>query len=144
MTKQYLVASLDEGLKTWPPYIVEVNSPEQAVDKFLRQVYSKDAGFREFVLDMSMNCSFIERFFIATDVEKKQFDETGRVDYDLKVIAERIRVFFKKSPDLGEKFLRYMDSRNESEMDDSVFEFISAADTSGVLALDIESIPRLR
>jgi len=144
MTKQYLVASSDEGLKTWPPFIVEVDSPDQAIDKFLRQIYSKDPDFREFVCDMSINCSFIERFFIATSAEKRQFDETGRVDYDLKVIAKRVRKFFARRPELGEKFLRYMDTRDESELDDEVFEFISAADPSGILAFDIESIPRLR
>lgn len=144
MTKQYLVASSDEGLKTWPPFIAEADCSDQAIDKFLRQVYSKDPDFRDFVLDMSVNCSFIERFFIATDAEKTQFDETGRVDYDLKVIAERVRNFFAKRPDLATKFLRYMDTRDESELDDDTFEFISAADPSGVLALDIESISRLR
>lgn len=144
MIKQYLVASSDEGLKTWPPFIVEADRSDQAIDKFLRQVYSKDPEFRDFVLDMSINCSFIERFFIATGAEKTQFDETGRVDYDLKVIAKRVRKFFTKRPDLGEKFLSYMDTRNESELDDDVFEFISAADPSGILAFDIEAIPRLR
>ncbi|NIA54754.1 hypothetical protein HAV22_14030 [Massilia sp. TW-1] len=144
MNKQYLVASSEEGLETWPPFVVEANSPEQAIDKFLRQIYSKDPGFQEFVQDMSINCSFIERFFIATDAEKAQFDQSGRVDYDLEVIAKRVRDFFVNAPDLGEKFLRYMDTRDENELDDSVFEFISAADPRGVLALALDSIPRLR
>lgn len=144
MTKQYLVTSLDEGLKTWPPFIVEVDSPEEAIDKFLRQVYSRDSDFREFVRDMSVNCSFIERFFLVTEAEKKEYDRTGKIDYDFDVISQRVRKFFSKRPDLGNRFLRYMETREECLLDDELFEFISASDPSGILALDIESIPRLR
>ena len=143
MVREFLVASTDESLSDWEPLIVLADNKEGAIDRYLRIEYSKDPVFRENVLNLSINGSFIEKFFVMSEAENLRFETIGQVEYDLDAVKSRIRVFFSQRPDVGERFLRYMDTRDESCIDEEVFEFISAADVSGIVALDLEKIRRL-
>lgn len=143
MNKRFLVASDDESVSEWEPVVVLAESKEAAIDRYLRVEYSKDSIFREGVLSLTLNMSFLEKFFIVTPEDGERFDRTGEVDYDLDVVKARVREFFDVRADLGEKFVRYMDTRDESHVSDEVFEFISAADPCGIVALDIDEIRQL-
>lgn len=143
MGRRFLVASDDESVSDWEPVVVLAESTEEAIDRYLRVVYSQDPSFRANVLELTVNCSFVEQFFLATPEASSQFDTTGRVDYDLDVVKSRVRKFFSDRPEIGEKFVRYMDTRDASHLDEEVFEFISAADPSGIVALDIDEIRHL-
>lgn len=140
MNRRFLVASDDEPVSDWEPVVVLAGSKEEAIDRYLRIEYSKDPIFRENVLQLTINGSFVEKFFIATPEDDHSFETTGRVEYDMDVVKSRIRVFFSERPDLGERFVRYMDTQDASHVDEEVFEFISAADPGGIVALDIDGI----
>lgn len=143
MKRKYLVASDDEPVSAWPPAIVLADNKHEAIDRYLRVEYSKDPIFRQSVLDLSISGSFLEKFFIVSSAENRVFEATGQLVYDLNVIKSRVKEFFSERPDLGDRFVRYMDSQDESHITQDVFEFISAADANGLVALDLEEIPEL-
>lgn len=143
MSKRFLVASDDEPVSAWEPVVVFAECEEEAIDQYLRVVYSKDRCFRDSVLALTINCSFIEKFFIVSPSDIQSFESTGKVDYDWDVVKARVRRFFEARPDLGEQFVRYMDTQDTSCINEEVFEFISAADPSGIVALDIDEIRQL-
>lgn len=140
MSKRFLVASEDEPVSAWAPAIVVADNKEGAIDRYLRVEYSKDPIFRQNVLELSINGSFVEKFFIVSAADNYSFDTTGRVDYDLDVVRARIMKFFRERTDLGQRFVRYLDTRDVSQLNDEVFEFISATDATGIVAIDLEEI----
>jgi hypothetical protein len=143
MMNSYLIASDDDSVSHWEPVVVSAASQDDAIDRYLRLEYSKDPIFRESVLDLAINCSFLEQFFIFSPADKQSFDTTGKVDYDLEVVKGRVMAFFSKRPELGERFIRYMDTQDPEHVSAEVFEYISAADRTGIVALDIAEIRKL-
>lgn len=143
MKKRFLVASDDEPVSAWEPVIVFADDKEGAIDRYLRGVYSKDPIFRQSVLDLSINGSFVEKFFIVSPADEHSFDTTGLVDYDLDLVKARVMAFFSERPELGESFVQYMDTRDDAHLTEEVFEFISTADATGIVALDMEEIRHL-
>jgi hypothetical protein len=114
----------------------------EAIDKFLRQIYSKDDVFREGVLDRCVNISFAERFFLVTDKENKDFED-GCLKPDLTVVGERIRAYFSAEPEVGEKYFAYLQSGDENILTDEVFEGIAASDPTGIAALEMAALSRI-
>ncbi|TFW33588.1 hypothetical protein [Massilia horti] len=143
MNKQYLVVWEDQPATEVPPAVVSAVDANQATDKYLRLVYSKDEVFRESVLDRSINMSFAERFFIVTDEERQKFDRTGAVDYDLDVVEARVRVYFGARPDIAEKYVQYIRTGKQDLIDDEAFEVIASSDPEGVAALALDELQHL-
>jgi hypothetical protein len=143
MKRKYLVASDDEPISAWEPVIVLADNKLDALERYLRVVYSKDPIFRQSVLDLSSNGSFLEKFFIVSPEGNEAFEKTGQLEYDLTTIKSRVMLFFSERPDLGDRFVSYMDTRDVSHMIQEVFEFISASDPTGLIALDMEEIRHL-
>lgn len=140
MDRRFLVASDDEPVSAWPPAIVRADDEDGAIDRYLRMEYSKDPIFRQSVLELSINGSFIEKFFIVSVEENRSFETTGRVKFDLHLIIGQVMAFFSTRPDLGEKYVHYMESRDVSHLNDEVFEFIAASDATGIVALDLDEM----
>lgn len=139
---EFIVVSEDEPATEIPPVIVTAKDASEAIDKFLRQVYSKDDVFREGVLDRCVNMSFAERFFLVTDQEDEDF-ANGCLKPDLTVVGERIMAYFSTDPEVGEKYFAFLQSGDENILTDKVFEGIAASDPTGVAALDIATLPRI-
>lgn len=143
MTKRFLVASDDEPVSAWEPVVVSAESKEEAIDRYLRIAYSKDPVFRDGVMSLTINDSFLEQFFIVTRSDEEKHVSMDKGKNDLNLVKARVRSFFFNRPDLGEKYVRYMDTRDTSLVDDDLFEFISAADPGGIIALDIDDMRQL-
>jgi hypothetical protein len=62
---------------SWNPQAVLADSEDDAIQKYLKVIYSKDDVFRESVLDLAINVSFVEQFYLSSEHEKKRFCETG-------------------------------------------------------------------
>jgi hypothetical protein len=139
---EFIVVSEDEPATDAVPVIVSAADSAEAIDKYLRKVYSKDEVFREGVLDRSIHMSFAERFFIVTDKEKRYFGR-GTLRVDMAVVEERIRAYFSDNPSVGEKFIAYIQTGDEALFDDEAFEVIAASDTTGVAALEMSNIQRI-
>jgi len=140
--QEFIVVSDEEPATEIRPAIVFAENASEAIDKFLRKIYAKDNAFREDVLDRCVNMSFAERFFIVTDKEKEDF-ENGCLKVDLTAVGERIRTYFSMNPAVGEKYFTYLQSGDESVLDDEVFEVIAASDTDGIAALKMTDLPRV-
>lgn len=123
--KRYLICSLDESAQDFPPKAVFANNAEEALTRYLKLVYSKDVIFRETVYDLSINMSFLERFFLSTDQEIKRFNTKGECGTEFEIVESRIKSYFADRPDLGHKFLSYVKSEDRSLLDDDVFEYIA-------------------
>ena len=136
---EFIVVSDEEPATEIHPAIVSAENADEAIDKFLRQIYAKENVFREDVLDRCVNMSFAERFFIVTDKEKRDF-ENGCLKVDLAAVKERVTTYFSMNPAVGEKYFAYLQGGDESVLDDEVFEVIAASDTSGIAALKIADL----
>ncbi|MFZ6645725.1 hypothetical protein ACO0LO_08420 [Undibacterium sp. TJN25] len=114
-----------------------------ALQKYLRLVYSKDPTFREMILDLSVNMTFIERFYLSSNQEKNRFNKTGIAGTENEIVRSRISSFFSTDAELGNCFLRYMETGDKSIIGEEMFDFIAAAQTEdehGFVTLDPESI----
>ena len=140
--KRYLIVSVDEPVKNWSPKFVIAESSEIALLWFLRSVRSKNHIFREGVLDLSLNMSFAERFYLSTEQENDRFVETATAGTEPEIIQSRVRSFFSVRPELGDVYLQFMDSGDTKLITDEMFEFISCAtpEESGLIALDLDVI----
>lgn len=95
------------------------------------------------MLDLTIDGSFLEQFFFSTPNENRSYESTGKVNVDLDTVKSRVRSFFSERPDLGIRFVSYMDTRDATLIDEEVFQFISSADPSGIVALDMDELRQL-
>ena len=140
--KKYLVCDCDESAVDFAPSIVHAASPAEALDQYVRKVYAKDEIFREDVLERKYNMCFLERFFISTPEENELFDKTGTVNTAMELVFSRVREFFAAKPEFGNLFVRYMETADESLIDDDIFEFIAVTtmtEKPAFAAFDIDS-----
>lgn len=143
--KRYLICSTDESVTRWAPQAVLAETAEQAVTLYLKAVYSKDETFRDSVLDLTVNMTFVERFYLASEHEKARFHTNGGTGTESEIIKARVRAFFAGRPELGETFVRYMETEDRSLINDDMFEYIvmNETDDHGFVALDPDSVPLL-
>lgn len=142
--KPYLICSKDESVTSWPPYKVMASTAEEAISSYLKVVISKAEVFRESVLDLTVNMSFVERFYIASRAEQARFHKTGTVGTEEEIVKSRVNTFFAARPDLGERYSRYMDTEDQSLICEEMFQFIAVYDKGNrdeFVALDLDLIP---
>ena len=141
--RKFLICSTDVSVVEHPPMAVVAESADAALEKYLRCVWSKDRIFREHVLDLSINMSFLERFYLATDKEQARFDEDHSSGTELEIVVSRIKTYFSAKPEAGELFIRYMETKDASLIGDEVYEFIAVSEKQrdhGLMALDPELV----
>ena len=137
--KRYLICSRDESVIYWKPQAIFAVSGVDALQRYLRVAYSKDSTFREGILDLCVNMTFVERFYLSTDHEQERFDKTGVIGTESEIVKSRVKVYFASRPEFGERFLRYMETEDKSLIDDDIFEFIAvneSEDQHGFVAID--------
>lgn len=140
--KRYLICSVDQPVSAWPPQAVLAKTPDEALQTYLRVVYSKDDAFRESVLDLSVNLSFVEQFYLASGQELDRFHSTGVAGTESEIVRSRIRSFFQARPEMGEAFIRYMETEDRSLISDDIFGYIAVhAWDNGFTVLDPDSAP---
>lgn len=137
--KRFLLCSTDEPVVRWQPVAVAAETQDRAIEKYLRAVYSKDDVFRASVLDLAVNMTFVEQFYLASKHEHERFNCTGSVGIEPEIVYSRVRGFFADRPDLGECFVTYMETMDQSLIDDEMFEFIAVKEgqsSAGITVLD--------
>ena len=113
------------------------------MQKFLRDVYSKDEIFRNSVLDLAVNMTFVEQFYLNSGQERHGFDYKKEVITEQEVVKRRIEIFFSTKPNLGKIFIQYMETRDVTLISDDVFEFIATSESDekhGHVVIDIDSL----
>jgi len=139
--KKFLICSCEESVVDYPPSLVSAKTSSEALLKFLRKVYSKDEIFRRSVLDLAVNMTFIERFYFESKHERQRFDEKNRVAAEEEIVKSRVKGFFSSRPDLGQLFIRYIETADDSLISDDVFEYIATSESverHGHVAIDVD------
>lgn len=141
--KRYLICSIDEPVTSWEPRAVYAETADDAVRRYVKEVYSKDPTFRGSVFDLAVNMTFVEQFYHASDQEQDRFNSTGTAETADQIVKARVRQFFGARPDLGERYVLYMDTEDRALIDDDMFEFIAeneSPDDRGFVALDPDAV----
>ncbi|GAB3644992.1 hypothetical protein [Ramlibacter alkalitolerans] len=145
--QDYLVVSTDEPARPEETYVVRASSPEEALTKYIKQVYLPSDFFREWVRELAVNMGFAERFYLASEQELERFTGTGEYGTEPELVRSRVAAFFKERPDLGAAYLEYMDTEDESVLSDELFEFIALhrdpLTELGLRAIALASLPVL-
>jgi hypothetical protein len=140
----YLVCSSDTAVSKSDYRIVAADSPSAALEVFNRRIVAYDRVFRNAVLDLAMNMSFVERFYLATPQENYHFNETASASVNDVTVKARVREFFSENPEYGEAFIAYMDDDDPRHITDEIFEFIAVRDDGGGFeAIDLGAVTRL-
>ena len=145
--KLFLICSRDDSVAAWPPKGVHANTATEAMATYLRAVYAKDDLFRETVLDLGVNMSFVERFYLSSEQESVRFNETAKTGTEPEIVRSRVRQFFGKRPDIGDRFLRYMDTHDRNLIDDELLEFIAENESEeqhGFVVIDPDAVDMVR
>jgi len=141
--KRYLICSKDESVEYWTPQAILANSASEALSRYLSMVYSKDKVFRDSVLDLCVNMTFVERFYLSSDQEIRKFEKTGRTGTESEIVKSRVRAYFVARPEFGEIMLRYMNTGDKSLITDEIFEFIAineSKDHHGFTVIDPDEL----
>lgn len=132
----YLIVSKDDTVLETPPVIARAPNGIQALNKYLKMMHAQKEGFRSFVLETSGDLCFIERFYPATELE----DETK----DSKIVSESVmngvRKFFSSAPQLGDRYIQFLQTGDTSFVTQDVYEFIALSLTEadhGLVALPV-------
>lgn len=134
MLKRYFVAH-DDSITEWEPVFVDATSADAAIEQYMLQIYSKDLYFRQHVQELHDVESFVGGLVFSTEEEKIQF-MNGDCTRTPEFIQRRIRNFFEETPELGEKFWKYVETEDARMIDEAIFEFIARRDTDGIVAIE--------
>lgn len=145
-SKRFLVAAMDSSVVEVPPVLVDANSAQDALWKYLTKFKAKEDDFKEWVLDRAVNMSFAERFFLTTKQENERFSESGSIGTADEIVESRMRNFFKDAPELGQLYVRYFKSGDKSLIKDEVLVYIAQKEEPeehGMVALDLSTVDYL-
>lgn len=138
MLNRYLVAH-EDSITMWDPVFVTSASPADAVKKYLKQVYSKDETFREYVQDLHDIEAFVGGLVYATEEEILSF-ASGILDEAPEKVRRRVQEFFSENPVLGAVFLQYVETEDVKVIDDAIYEYIAERDPDGIVAIETAKI----
>jgi hypothetical protein len=138
MFKRYLVAH-EDSISMWEPAFVTSTSPTEAVNEYLRQVYSKDSTFREHVRDLCHIDGFTGGL-VYSSFEEQMALENGVRNESPELVFQRLKDFFSQAPELGEIFLNYHDTEDADVLSDAVYEYIAVRDPDGFIAIEEDKI----
>lgn len=144
--QEFLVMTRNCPLDGDEMYVVLASSQEEALTKYLRQVIALSDLHREFVSNLSINVSFAEKFYLASAQEVERFTSTGENGTAPEVVQSRVRRFFSSRPDLGEAYLKYMETEDPALLSEDLFEFTAlqlSLGEHGLCAIPLESLPVL-
>lgn len=138
--KKFLLASRDESVAYSQPCIVHAENSDEALQKYLRLVRAKSDHLREWVLELTVNMSFAEQFYLESPQEHERFNKTAVAGTEIEIIKSRVRKFFSERPPIGERYIQYMETGNETLVDAEMLEFIAVRETvseHSMIALDM-------
>lgn len=88
---------------------------------------------------MKIGVRFHENIHYATSEEKTRFMDGDRTP-DPELVKRRIQDFFIDEPNLGQRFLQYVESEDTDLINDAIYEFIAVRDVEGIVAIEEASI----
>lgn len=146
MLKHYLVASNDDPITRWEPKLVVARSGEEALARYIHEVYAKDEVFRSWVLDLALNFGFAGQFHLGmAEAHRHQDAELAAcaVTTEMPAVRNGVRAFFVANPVFADKFLQYIETQDAALIDDELYACIAAIQAKNLVARDLESFGRV-
>lgn len=141
MKKRYLVLS-EDGPREVPPAYVIAETEEQALALYCRKIQSQEDFMRDYVEGDSLD-DFVGKLLFS-DEQRRNAGDDGLPSPTIETIRATVSAYFSSSPDLGELYLKYLQTKDPSVLSEAVYEFISEQDTSGYDAIEDSTIPTLK
>jgi hypothetical protein len=141
MEKCYLVLSEDGALEL-PPVYVMAETKEQALALYCRKVQSKEAFYRDYVEEQSID-DFLAKLLFSYEERMASVDGVGLARPPATIIRSKVMNFFSSRPELGEQYMLFLEQQDPSVLSEEVYEFISERDTGGYDAIEESAIPTL-
>ena len=141
--KRFLIASIDESIVNRPLFVVLAQDGAAALQIFLRRIVSREPVFRAWVMNLAANMSFVEQFYVTTDLERERLQSEGIVGTELEIVRSRISSYFGEQTGLCDLYIRYMETEDKLLLTNELFEFISEKQgprEHGLVAVDIDDI----
>ncbi|MYM26403.1 hypothetical protein GTP46_27620 [Duganella sp. FT135W] len=126
----------------WDPAFVTSTSPTAAIREYLRQVYSKDAVFREHVQDLRSSDAFVCGLVYNT-VDEITALFNGHRNEAPEQVHKRVQDFFSDCPEHGDVFWKYVETEDVSLISEAIYEYIAERNTDGIVAIEASKIPTL-
>lgn len=139
--KRYLILSEDGALDV-PPVYVMAGTAHEAIRRYCREVQSKEPFMRDYVEGNSMD-DFVAKLLFSPEERANALIENGLASPPLEIVRQKIFEYFAERPDLGKLYAQYIESRDEKNLTDDVYEFISESDISGYDAIEDSTIRTL-
>lgn len=148
MEKHYLIGQGDEEFRDIELTIVVASSPEEAIEKFGKQVAIKDEDFLDYVYGKVINDSFAETFFLHTREENALFTRTGHVNVSDEDFAKRVREYFGEHSEFADLYIAHFfgdDDENDNTTfpDDMLFYIWTNSNWTMLKAVNLADIERL-
>ncbi|WP_426168570.1 hypothetical protein [Pseudoduganella sp. R-34] len=138
MANEYFVASLDEPITERRPVRVFALSSEEAIQRYLAEVYALDGGFRSWVLATDLAYSFLGH--VCKGLKTPQRLKGSVCLAELKSFIEK---YFRSAPALGALYRKYLETGDPSIVNEDIFVFIARNQTEGFLAIRSDEIQSL-
>lgn len=149
MQKRYLVGNAQSQFSEEDFGIVTAASPEEAVEKYVREIAANDNLIDDYVRDKSINMGFGSHFWLQTKDENSYFDESGDIKINDEEFKRRVRKFFGERSDYADFYLEayFRDDENPNidvEFPDGMLAYIWLnSDYSEVKAFDLSEIKQV-
>lgn len=137
--KNYLVSQSDgDQLLGHNPRLVAANSTAEALQRYLKDFLAYDENFRDgFRFGEEKDPHFHEEFF------PEWFDTEEQAEVEDAVAYARMRQFFSRHSELGERYISHYASVGAIPLTDADFEELAlwlGVERSGVEVVDLDSI----
>lgn len=117
MQNKYLVGNAESQFNEGEFAIVTASSPEEAVEKFIRDVTADDALIDGYVRDKSINMGFGSHFWLQTKEENAHAEQFGEAKIDEEEFKRRAREFFGDRSDYADFYLEaYFEDDNNPDI----------------------------
>lgn len=147
MLKRYLVGK-QEVFNPLSLKLIDAESEESALMEYRRCEFPKDPEFLKDLADKSVNMSFVERFWLATEEELEAFHSNGHVIATETQFANRVFEAFGDRPELARQYIHYqLDTHypDVNDLPDGLAEFVAGSsltkDWDRLFAVLFDGIP---
>ena len=109
--QKFLVGGVDSDFYELDFAIVEAETGQDAIDKYISEVETETDLVMEVIADRSVNMGWLERFFLATDEEQDYYRQyrTSPVDWQ-PIVKERVIRFFRTHADWAQLYVDFYEN----------------------------------
>lgn len=136
--KRYLILSEDGALDTPPIYVV-ADTKELALNRYCREIQSKEEWFKYYVQGKSID-DFLAKILFSYEDRINALEDEGLLSPSTEIIRQKVLEYFSQRLDLGNFYLKYIETDDTQILSDDIYEFISMRETSAYDVIEDSTI----